>query len=120
MKTKFENSKAILRLLAVLFIAINVSSGCSKSNNTTTNPGSNEVFVQSFAFSPATITISVNATITWTNKDAVAHSVTSDTGLFDSGLFNTNATYSHQFTTAGTFNYHCSVHPSMLAKVIVQ
>ena len=120
MKTKIENSKAILRLLAVLFIAIYFSSGCSKSNTTTNNPSSNEVFIQSFAFSPSTITISVNTTVTWTNKDAAAHTVTSDIALFDSGNLATNATYSHQFTTIGTFNYHCTYHPAMLAKVIVQ
>jgi plastocyanin len=33
---------------------------------------------------------------------------------------NVNATYSHQFTTVGTFNYHCTYHSFMLAKVIVQ
>jgi plastocyanin len=103
-----------------MFIAVNISSGCSKSKDTTTTPGTDAVSIQSFAFSPSTINVTVNATVTWTNKDAAAHSVTSDDGLFDSGLFSTNATYSHQFTTAGTFNYHCSAHPSMLAKVIVQ
>lgn len=120
MKTKIEISKTILKLFAVLFIALNFSSGCSKSKDTTTTPGTNAVLIQSFAFTPSTINVSLNSTVTWTNKDAAAHSVTSDDGLFDSGLFATNATYSHQFTTAGTFNYHCSAHSSMLATVIVQ
>ena len=120
MKTNTENSKGILKLIAIMFIILNISAGCSKSDNKNTNAGTSEVVIQSFAFSPSTITISVNTTVTWTNKDAAAHTVTSDIALFDSGNLATNATYSHQFTTIGTFNYHCTYHPAMLAKVIVQ
>jgi len=120
MKTYRINARNNLKLLAVIFLTLAISSGCSKSNNTTPTPGANEVFIQSFAFSPSTITVSVNTTITWTNKDAATHTVTSDNGLFDSGNLNTNATYSRQFTLAGTFNYHCTYHTTMLAKVIVQ
>ncbi len=119
MKIKNVHSTVILSLFAVILVTATVTSGCSKSNSTAT-PGPNEVFIQSFAFTPATITVTVNTTVTWTNKDGVAHTVTSDNALFDSGLLETNSTYSHQFTSAGTYNYHCTVHPTMLAKVIVQ
>ena len=121
MKIKIESSKLILKLAAVMIIAINISSGCSKSNSGTGGtPGANEVFIQSFAFSPSTITISVNSSVTWTNKDGVAHTVTSDNSIFDSGLLENNVSYTRQFTTVGTFNYHCTVHSTMTAKVIVQ
>jgi plastocyanin len=120
MKNKIISLSGILKVFAILFIALSISSGCSKSNDTTQTPGANEVLIQSFAFSPSTITVAVNTTITWTNKDAAAHTVTSDNGLFDSGSLSTNATYSHQFTTLGTFNYHCTFHSTMLAKVVVQ
>lgn len=79
----------------------------------------NEVFIQGMAFNPATITVAANTTITWTNKDAVAHTVTSDTGLFDSGTILTNGTYSYTFSTAGTYPYHCTSHSSMTATVKV-
>jgi plastocyanin len=85
----------------------------------TPGPGLNEVFIQGMAFTPATITVAANTTITWTNKDAIAHTVTSDTKLFDSGSIGANGTYSHTFATAGTFSYHCTVHPTMTASVIV-
>jgi len=120
MKTINSGSKISIRILEVLFIALILSSGCSKSSTTNPTPGSNEVFIQSFAFTPETITVTVNTTITWTNKDAVAHTVTSDIGIFDSGSINANATYSHQFSVAGTYNYHCTIHSTMLAKVVVQ
>jgi len=119
METKIINFKGIIKLF-LFCVSVGIVLSCTKSNNSPTNPGPDEVFIQSFAFNPATITVPVSTTITWTNKDAVAHTVTSDNGLFDSGSMNTNITYSHQFTTAGTFNYHCTVHPTMLAKVIVQ
>ena len=116
-------------LLAVLFI----SNSCSKSSSDTmtgmTNnpygtggsagPGMNEVFIQGMAFSPATITVTAGTTITWTNKDGYAHTVTSDTNLFNSGNIGSNGTFTYTFATAGTYQYHCTIHASMTAKVIV-
>jgi len=86
-----------------------------------TTPGANEVWIQSsMAFDPSTITVTTGTTITWTNKDAIGHSVTSDNGVFDSGILNPNETFSYTFNTAGTFAYHCKVHSSMTASVIVK
>ena len=65
------------------------------------------------------IIITANTTITWMNKDGVAHTVTSNTGIFDSGTINTNGIYSHLFSTAGSYPYHCSLHPSMTANITV-
>jgi plastocyanin len=118
---------------AVFFSAILLISGsCKKSSdmnmtgttggtggNGSGGPGPNSVFIQNMAFSPSTITITANWTITWTNKDAIAHTVTSDTGVFDSGTIPANGTYSHTFSTAGTYTYHCTIHPSMTASVVV-
>lgn len=120
MKTKIKTSDGLFILFVVMLLVVSISYGCSKSSNSTSSAGGDAVSIQSFAFSPATITVTVNATITWTNNDAVGHTVTSDNGVFDSGTINPNATYSHQFTTVGTFNYHCTIHPTMLAKVVVQ
>ena len=118
-KVIFRRSR--LMVFSLLLIPLfSITNSCSKTSDV---PGTNEVFIQGFAFNPSTITVSVNTTITWTNKDGTAHTVTSDTGspeTFNSPSINTNGTYPHTFTTAGTFNYHCSIHPTMLAKVIVQ
>jgi plastocyanin len=72
------------------------------------------------AFSPSTLTVTAGTTVTWTNKDGVPHTVTSDNGLFDSGSISNNGTYSHKFETAGTYPYHCSIHTSMTAKVVAE
>jgi len=82
-------------------------------------PGANEVFIQGMAFSPSSITVTAGTTITWTNKDVATHTVTSDTKLFDSGNVGSNATFSFTFATAGTYAYHCNIHPSMVASVTV-
>ena len=79
----------------------------------------------SFAFSPATLTIKAGTTVTWKNNTAVGHTVTSDDGkTFDSGTSNPitaqGGTFSFTFTTAGTFAYHCEIHPFMKATIIVQ
>lgn len=112
-------------VVAVVAALTTISDSCQKSSDITGNPGTNEVFIQGMEFNPGTITVAVNSTVTWTNKDGVAHTVTSDTGLFDSGSISSaggyggGGIYRHAFTTAGTFPYHCSFHASMTGTVIV-
>ncbi|HEY9722042.1 MAG TPA: plastocyanin/azurin family copper-binding protein [Oscillatoriaceae cyanobacterium] len=80
------------------------------------------VTIQNFAFSPANVTVMRGGTVTWTNQDSVGHSATSDTaGGFDTGVIaHGNTSPGVTFNTAGTFTYHCSVHPSMHGTVTVQ
>ncbi|HVA90799.1 MAG TPA: cupredoxin family copper-binding protein [Chloroflexota bacterium] len=79
-----------------------------------------QVTIQNFAFSPQMITITPGTTVTWTQKDSAPHTVTSDTGAWTaSAPLSTGQTFSHTFTKMGTYPYHCSVHPNMIASVIV-
>jgi plastocyanin len=77
----------------------------------------------SFAFSPAVLTVKVGTTVTWTNMTQAGHTVTSDDGKsFDSGISNpiaSGGTYSFTFKQAGTFPYHCQIHPFMKATITV-
>ncbi len=75
--------------------------------------------IVNFAFSPNTATINVNDTVTWTWVGS-PHSSTSDTGLWDSGVFGAGHTFSRAFTSAGSFPFHCSVHPFMTGTITVQ
>ena len=62
-------------------------------------------------FNPATLTVAAGTTVTWENGDAVTHTVTSATGSADTyDLALASGTVSHQFTTAGTYNYYCRNH----------
>jgi plastocyanin len=87
--------------------------------NPGTVQGANDVFIQGMAFSPSTITVTAGTAVTWTNKDAVTHNVTSNPALFSSGGMGNGATYSFTFANKGTFNYSCTIHPSMIGTVVV-
>jgi plastocyanin len=77
------------------------------------------VEIVNFAFAPASLTVAAGTTVTWTNNDSASHTVTADNGSFTSDKLANGATFSQTFTTAGTFTYHCSIHPSMTATVTV-
>ena len=76
-------------------------------------------------FIPADVTISVGDTVTWSNDDTAAHTVTSGIasegpdGIFDSSLFMAGTTFEHTFNEAGEFDYFCMVHPWMTGRVQV-
>ena len=78
------------------------------------------VTVANFSFQPATITVPVGTTVTWTNTDSAGHTVAADDGSFTSGTLGTGAMFGQTFSTAGTFAYHCSIHASMTGTVVVQ
>jgi plastocyanin len=132
MKNSFSSINRLLIGAILLLALLSISYSCTKSSTTdpytsggtgskgVTTPGANEVWIQGMAFDPSTITITTGTTITWTNKDAIGHSVTSDAGVFDSGIINASGTFSYTFDTDGTFTYHCKVHPTMTASVIVK
>lgn len=88
------------------------------SHTTSVEPGPS-LDIKGFAFLPATIAIGVGTVVTWTNLDLVAHTVTSDAGLFDSGLMQNRQAFQWTFDTAGTFSYICTIHPSMVATITV-
>lgn len=76
------------------------------------------VLVQGFAFSPAALTVQLGDTVTWTNRDTVAHTVTANGGAFDKPL-PAGGTVSVTFSQPGVFAYHCSIHPSMQGTITV-
>jgi plastocyanin len=78
------------------------------------------VEISNNAFSPASLTVPVGATVVWKNDDPYAHTVTMQgTNGFDSGNLGGGQTFSRTFTTAGTYPYECSIHPSMTATIVV-
>ncbi len=82
----------------------------------------NAVTVKNFAFAPAAITVRVGTTVTWTNQDTDAHTVTSQQGSggpLASAALSTGQSYSYTFTKPGTYAYLCTIHPFMTATVTV-
>jgi plastocyanin len=79
-----------------------------------------EVRVDNFTFGPATLTVPVNSTVTWVNKDDLPHVVASNDGVFKSKALDTEDKYSYTFSKPGTYAYFCSIHPKMVGKIVVQ
>ena len=79
-----------------------------------------EVRIDNFNFGPETLTVPINSTVTWVNKDDVPHVIASNDGLFKSKALDTDDKYSFTFIKAGTYPYYCSVHPKMVGKIVVQ
>lgn len=79
----------------------------------------NSVTIKNFAFSPARVTVKVGTTVTWTNADQDAHTVTAKSGPFASAALSTGASYKFTFTKPGTYDYLCTIHPFMTATVVV-
>jgi plastocyanin len=73
-----------------------------------------------YFFSPASLTIKAGDIVVWKNVSDAAHTVTSDTRVFNNrGFLTTNHTFKFTFTRAGTFKYHCTIHPYMHATTFV-
>jgi hypothetical protein len=79
-----------------------------------------DVTIQGSSYLPATVTIDPGETVRWTNKDFLQHTVTSTSGVFDSGFLSMNQQFSYTFNDPGTYDYICMVHPFMAGKVIVR
>jgi plastocyanin len=81
-----------------------------------------EVKIDNFSFGPATITVPMGTSVTWTNRDDIPHTVvsTDDPKAFKSKVLDTDEKFSFTFSKAGTYPYFCSIHPKMTGKVIVQ
>jgi hypothetical protein len=78
------------------------------------------VTIVDFEFTPATTTIRQHEAVTWRNDGSAAHTVTADDASFDSGELSTSDAFAHVFDVAGTFTYHCSIHPQMTGTVVVE
>jgi plastocyanin len=77
------------------------------------------VAIQNFAFAPAMLTVPVGTTVTWTNDDQDAHTVSASGGAFRSAALNHGDSFRFTFSTPGRYDYLCTIHPFMTATVVV-
>jgi plastocyanin len=115
-KSLFVNALAVALPLALSAVLLLQPTRARSEDNA----AANQVQVDNFSFGPATLTVSVNTTVTWVNKDDVPHTIASTDGLFKSKALDTDDKYTYTFTKAGTYNYFCSIHPKMVGKIVVQ
>ena len=80
----------------------------------------NVITNDNFTFSPKELTVAVGTTVTWVNHDDIPHLVVEKKTTFRSKALDTDDSYSYTFTSAGTFDYFCGLHPHMVGQVIVK
>ena len=80
----------------------------------------NVVEIKNFAFTPATLTVKVGDKVTWTNQDSASHTATADDNSFNTGVLTTGQSGSVTFSKAGTYTYHCTIHPGMKGTIVVE
>src|SRR5262249_31836474 len=78
-----------------------------------------QVTIADFSFTPSSITVNAGDTVKWMNNGPSMHTVTSNTGAFNSGTLQSGQSFSFTFASAGTFAYHCTIHPFMTGTVTV-
>src|ERR1700726_3828728 len=78
------------------------------------------VKIDNFSFMPHDITVATGTTVIWVNNDDIPHTIVSTTDLFKSKALDTDDKFSFKFDKPGTYEYFCSIHPKMTAKVVVQ
>ena len=78
-----------------------------------------EVKIDNFAFAPQRVVVKAGTTVTWINDEDIPHTVASSTKLFKSNALDTKDKFSFTFTTAGAYEYFCSLHPHMTGTIVV-
>jgi plastocyanin len=115
MKNRILSVVTLTLLLSITFVSCSKSS----SNNNNLPAAPNTVTIADMAFTPPTITVTVGTAVTWKNNDNMTHTVTADDDSYDSGNIGSGSSFTKTFSTAGTYPYHCSIHPTMTGKVVV-
>jgi plastocyanin len=119
--------------IILILAAVGAACGSSYGNNnngpsgTPLPSGPNTVLVPNGAylgngtgFTPGTLTVPAGTTVMWGNNDVTAHTSTSDTGLWNSNNIGAGATFTVKLDNAGTYKYHCTIHPFMTGTIVVQ
>jgi plastocyanin len=98
-----------------------ILAACGTAGTAPSSAGASDVQVKiiNFSYDPVDLSIASGTTVTWTNDDSVPHTITSDDGVWDSGVIAPGGTFTYTFEQAGTFAYHCTIHTFMKASVEV-
>jgi plastocyanin len=136
LQTRTKQTLALLSALTLVLAVGLLAASCGGDSTTTTagvgttasapgttggsGAGRAQVVMRNLAFDPATVTIQVGESVTWTNQDSMDHTIVADNGEFESSVLAGGAAFSFTFDTAGTYAYHCGIHPSMTGEVMVQ
>jgi plastocyanin len=113
-----QRSAGTLLACALGVCALTLTAGSAAATGGPPPTGPRSV-IEDRAYKPGGITVAAGQTVTWHNETLTPHTVTSTTGLFGSGRLNGGETYTITFANPGTFNYYCTIHPTMKGAVTV-
>jgi plastocyanin len=109
-----------LALVRTVAIAVALTNSSAVGNAGPAAPRTaNAVIIKNFDFAPMSLTVKAGMSVTWKNLDGEPHTVTSVDGLFRSGAIDENESFTFKFDKPGTYKYLCSIHPKMMAAIIV-
>jgi plastocyanin len=114
-----QHSAVIVASAVVLIATELAAAGRAGSDEPAAAPAAANVTIDNFSFAPATLTVKAGATVTWTNKDDMPHTVVSTDKSFASRALDTGEAFTYTFGSPGTFDYFCSIHPRMTGRVVV-
>jgi plastocyanin len=115
-KTNLVNAIAVMMLAT----AISASGTRAAMAQGSTNTDANTIVMKNFDFSPMMLTVKAGTSVIWKNLDGEPHTVVSPDGVFRSHALDQGDTFTFKFDTPGTYKYICSIHPKMMAAIIVQ
>jgi len=117
-----EEASAILRKAAAALPAASAQAQSNQQNQpqAAATGETVQVAIDNFAFTPKVMAVKAGATVLWTNKDDIPHTVTSDNNVFSSPVLDTNQSFQFKFASSGKFAYFCKLHPKMTGVITVE
>jgi plastocyanin len=109
------------RLCAAALLAfMSVGVGVAAEPSAAAAPQDSSVAIHNFMFSPMSLAVAVGTSVSWKNLDGEPHTIRSIDDTFRSGALDQNDTFSYTFDKPGTYRYVCSIHPQMVASIVVK
>ena len=115
----FLNRGLVVALLLGPVVAAMLAFGAVAAQDAA-KKNANEITIDNFTFTPKELTVAVGTTVKWLNHDDIPHTIVEKKTTFRSKALDTDDSYSFTFTSAGTFDYFCGLHPHMVGQVIVK
>ena len=114
-----------LAAAAGLVLALGGAAAVAQQVAAAGSPGSAEIAIENFAFSPARVTVEPGTAVTWSNRDEEPHNIVNVPAAGQPRVFRSQAVdggdkYSFVFNQPGTYSYICSIHPQMQGTIVVK
>lgn len=114
-----QRNRRLATLAAALLLVIAPACG-GGDDEPEAATGGDIVSIEDFVYKPAELTVKSGTTVTFTNKDGFAHTVTAKDKSYDSGNLDEGQSFEHTYDEPGTYEYFCAIHNSMTGSVVVE